>query len=350
MEKRIKSSFAAAHVVYHHVDTTSINRHCPRPGDAAVFRVVEANSELLRDDKGANHTLFTGDLILGVFGNRYATNQIEGYVPEAPATRCQLLSRGGVVGVLASVNHTYKPEIIELELVGYAVDEQGQVANSINWDRLRKSAMRVPSSSARIILSIGSSMDSGKTTTAAYLCAGLEAAGRRAAYIKLTGTAFPKDARYVYDRGASLAVDFAQFGFPSTYLMEESTLLQLHRALLNEVEWMAHPDYIVIEIADGLLQRETEMLLKNHAFMSGIAGVVLSCGDSLGVLSGLHWLEKCGIAPKAVSGLFTASELLVKEVQPHIAYPVLNLADLLDAGVESYFAAASLHERVLHRA
>ena len=177
-------------------------------------------------------------------------------------------------------------------------------------------------------------MDSGKTTTAAYLSAGLSREGHTTAYIKLTGTAYPKDVRRVYDRGADYAIDFTLLGYPSTFNCELEELLDIYQTLVEHVQEAVEPDYIVVEIADGILQRETAMLLGEDRFMQTVHDVVLSCGDSLSVFSALRLMERYGIKPFAVSGLFTASELLIAEVADLIPIPIMRLDDLLYSAVE----------------
>ncbi|MCG8330456.1 MAG: hypothetical protein MI974_22345 [Chitinophagales bacterium] len=71
------------------------------------------------------------------------------------------------------------------------------------------------------------------------------------------------------------------------------------------------------------------MLLQDPTFMSTISDVVLSCGDSLGALAGLNYLQNIGLKPYALSGLFTASGLLVQEVKNKISTPIFKLEDLL---------------------
>jgi len=175
---------------------------------------------------------------------------------------------------------------------------------------------------------LGSSMDSGKTTTAAYLCRGLKAAKKKVAYIKLTGTVFTKDRHFVRDCGAKVALDFSDFGFPSTYMCELDELMDLHYNLLALLESKMSPEYVVIEIADGILQRETEILLKNKSFMKQISHVIFSAADSMGILSGLNLLEQLDAKPFAVSGLFTTAPLLVDEVKTRIEQPILTLETL----------------------
>jgi hypothetical protein len=94
-----------------------------------------------------------------------------------------------------------------------------------------------------------------------------------------------------------------------------------------------NPDYIIMEIADGLLQRETAMLINSPQFMKYVSGVFFSAGDSMSAMHGIYMLEKLGIKILALSGLFTASPLLEREVRENTAYPVLNLNGLEDPNV-----------------
>jgi hypothetical protein len=133
-----------------------------------------------------------------------------------------------------------------------------------------------------------------------------------------------KDAQLAQDMGAAIALDFSHFGFPSTYLCDTPTLLELYQNLLQAVQ-VVGPDVVIIEIADGLLQRETAALLQHPAFMRPIDHVVFSSGDSLGVLGGLQVLRQYGLTPTALSGLITASPLLMQEAQAFTGLPFLDL-------------------------
>lgn len=327
MFPKIKSSFACAQVTRYGWNSDITSTYTPKSGDVGIFRIVDPCDSYVADAKGINRQIFEGDYVMLAFGNRYATNQIEGYVPEYPMPFYHLLARGGVVGVLKSTNATMKTEPAILELVAYATDDAGAVYNTIRQDQI--GAFDESMIRSKIILSIGSAMDSGKTTTAAYLCGGLSKAGHTTAYIKLTGTAFPKDARCVEDRGADFVTDFTHFGYPSTYMTPLTELLDLYGALVEVTQAAVQPEYIVIEIADGILQRETMALLKNTRFMQTVAGVIYSSGDSLGALSSLQLLADWNVHPFALSGLFTASSLLVEEVQPLVQVPILTLEALL---------------------
>ncbi|WP_375583943.1 hypothetical protein [Cyclobacterium xiamenense] len=307
-----------------------------KAGDVGLFMVTEIGKNKMIQTVSRSATLIPGDLVMGAFGNRYATNQFEGYIPDDLKGEFHMLGGAGVIGQVKSM-HQRLDEIgpTKVELVGLYTDERGQIANTIS----RKEQKLIPftgdlAKRTKVVLSLGSSMDSGKTTTAAFLINGLVKKGHTAAYIKLTGTAYPKDANLVFDLGACEAIDFSRYGYPSTYLVSEEKLLNLYESLLRDV-LKKRPDYVVIEIADGILQRETKMLLKNSKFMRSVHQVVFSAGDSLSAVNGFYTLNSWGIQATALAGLFTASPLLVQEVREcldenndHSYLPILNLEQL----------------------
>ncbi len=321
------------------VEDYKINRkikkvYLPKPGDLAVFKVLELGKHTSVQGVNGNNTyIFPGDYIMASFGNRYASDQFEGYVPTKYHREYQILGKGGAIGILESMHAKLEDKgTTNLQLVGYVVDKENEVINAkyMHSDpiKFQPNAER----SYKMILSLGSSMDSGKTTTAGFLCRGLRAAKKKVVYIKLTGTIYTKDRHFARDCGAHGAYDFSNFGFPSTYLCDKAELLNLHETLLAEAE-KHNPDYVIIEIADGLLQKETAMLLGCEEFMNQISDVIFSAADSLGILAGINILGTYGITPFAVSGLFTTSPLLIKEVVPNISQPVLMLEDLGSADI-----------------
>ncbi|HFA48186.1 MAG TPA: hypothetical protein ENJ95_04120 [Bacteroidetes bacterium] len=337
MKFKIKKSFICKNISGHKIEPGLAGTHIPKVGDVALFRVKEIGKHgRLQNYKGKNRLLFPGDYILCAFGHRYATNQLEGYVPASPQEEYHILGQGGVIGIVKSM---YKPleekGPTTLEMIGYAVDENGEVMNTkASKFELARLAQK-NNNRAKVILSVGSAMDSGKTTTAGYLCRGLAMAGHKVAYMKLTGTVYTKDMNFALDCGADAVTDFSAFGFPSTYLCDLPELVRLFHALMHKLE-AAQPEYVVVEIADGLLQRETRKLLKSKSFMREVHDVIFSAGDSLGVVSGLDFLNGCHIKPFAVSGLFTSRPLLVQEVSEYCKADVLSLEDLEDPSVAGY--------------
>ena len=325
----IKKAIICKDVEEFNINSSIKKTHVPKAGDVAVFKVLSTGKhDAIQGVNGNNTYIFEGDYVMLAFGTRYATGQFEGYVPEGYLPRYQILGKGGAVGRLESMNvKLRKVGATDLRLVGYATNTEGKVINTKYMNKsevtFNPKTIRTP----KIILSIGASMDSGKTTTAGYLCRGIMLAKKKVAFIKLTGTVMSKDKSFVRDCGAKIALDFSNAGFPSTYLCDEQEMLNLYEYLLQMTE-VIDPDYIVMEIADGLFQRETAMLLRHKAFMSTISGVMFSCGDSLSAMHGIKLLEDLNQNILGICGLFTISPLLVSEVQEESHYPVFTLSDL----------------------
>lgn len=338
--QNVKKSFVCRNVNDYHINTMLAQHHLPSAGDVAVFEVLNLGKHIrIQTDTEKNRSIFQGDHIMMAFGNRYATSQLHGLIPNETKEVYHILGQGGVCGIIENMNQQYEAVgPTELRLIGYAVNQKNEVINTIPSKKSLNVFDAFAQNKAKLILSIGGSMDSGKTTTAAYLCRGLKRAGKKTAFIKLTGTAYTKDVDYVVDCGADLGLDFTQWGFPSTYLESEETLLNLFETLVHQAEAI-EPDYIVMEIADGLLQRETELLL-NSALMQRVSGVIYSDSSSTGALSGIMMLEKLNISPMAICGSLLKSPLMVAEIQARTEIPVLGLNDLGASTIEAFIQAS----------
>jgi len=327
----MKKSITCKGIEYARIEESITSIYTPRMGDVALFEVIELGKHSsIQSTTGNNCYLFEGDQFLATFGNRYATEQFEGYIPDTPTLELDILGKGGVVGIMKSMHYKFKDiGTTKVKLIGYAVDNNNKVLNSIyhNKERVKFQPELKPANS-KIILSLGCSMDSGKTTSAAYLSRSLMLQGKKVAFIKLTGTHYTKDSHFVRDCGAEMSIDFGYAGYPSTYLVDVPTILDLYQYLLNKVSKI-DPDYIIVEIADGILQRETRALLNHHAFKSTIDYTFFSAVDSLSAIFGIEQLSQLNLRPFAVGGLFTASPLLHKEVADLIDIPVVNLDGIL---------------------
>lgn len=332
--KKVKQSIITKGVENYRINK-DINRiYVPKAGDLAVFEILSIGKhKRVQGTNGNNINLFPGDKVLMAFGTRYATNQFEGYVPNDYQDVYQILGGGGIVGILESMHVKFEDVgPTEVKLIGYAVDENNDVINS-TYNSIEK----VPFSACSkknydIYLSVGASMDSGKTTTAGYFCRGLMLSGKKVAYIKLTGTAYTKDKGFVRDAGAEITLDFSDCGFPSTYLVETENVLDIFATLTKKIEEeIPDLDVLVVEIADGVVQKETFDLLSHEKFMSNINGVILSCPDSLSAAGGIDILAKINITPVVVGGLFTASPLMVREVEALTDLPIYTLLDFTES-------------------
>jgi hypothetical protein len=330
LKTRIKKSYICRQVDSWSLQTDISADYHPQVGDVGVFEILHIGKHHnIQGDSKRNVAIIEGDHIMAAFGTRYATAQFEGYVPGHINQELHILGAGGTIGVMESMHDKYEDiGPTKLRMIGLAVDRKGKVINTkviMQHEMIPFSG--AAASATKVILSLGSSMDSGKSTSAAYLVHGLKKAGLNVAYIKLTGTVYTKDSDLAWDLGADVVADFGDYGFPSTYLCTNEELLSLYETLLAKV-LPYQPDYIIMEIADGLYQRETKMLLTDYQFTSTIDRVIFSAGDSLAAINGVHLLNKWGIHPTLLSGLFTAAPLLIKEVKENTHVPVFTIEEL----------------------
>ncbi len=294
----------------------------PQPGDVALTRLetIGKNATLELTD-GRRCALHEGDLLAVVFGNRYATLQFEGYA-RADGDRCDLLSMGGLCGVVKS-KHATAAEPSKLRLLGAVGDANGRPLQLRNFAVAQKSVVEQP----RIIVVCGSSMDAGKTYTAVSLIIGLRRQGYRVAGVKLTGTAAGRDTWSMLDAGACVALDFVDGGFPSTYLCPLEELLDLYRMLIAHAA-SQNAAWVVVEIADGLLQKETAELLQTSSFTKTVDAWMVATNDALGAVAGVSLLHDRGISPVAISGRVSMSPLSSREVEAATNLPCLNAREL----------------------
>jgi hypothetical protein len=280
----------------------------PQPGDVALARLERiGKNTTLELANGRRCTLHEGDLLAVVFGNRYATQQFEAYA-RANGDCCDLLSMGGMCGLVES-KHESVAEPSKLRLLGAIGDAE---ACSV---RLRSFALApITAQQPRVIVVCGSSMDSGKTHTTMSLIIGLRRQGLRVGGLKLTGSPAGRDTWSILDAGACVALDFVDGGYASTYLCTLEALLALHRLLINHAASQG-AEWVVVEIADGLLQRETAGLLQDSRFRAGVDAWVFAATDPLAASGGVCMLRGWGIEPVAVSGLVSMSPLSIHEAQ-----------------------------------
>ena len=281
----------------------------PKAGDIALAKLEKiGKNATLELANGRRCNLHEGDLLAVVFGNRYATLQFEGYA-KSNGPYCDLLSMGGLCGLVES-KHAKAADPSKLSLVGAIGDVHEHPLN------LREFALSLVHSPVQphVIVVCGTSMDAGKTHTVMSLIMGLRKQGHQVAGIKLTGTATGKDTWNMLDAGACVALDFVDGGFPSTYLTSLDELLNLYGLLISRAG-AAGASWVVVEIADGLLQCETAALLQHPGFATRVDAWVFAAGDPLAAAGGVGVLRSWGIEPLAISGVASMSPLGMRETQ-----------------------------------
>lgn len=292
----------------------------PEVGDLVLAEITKIGAHTrLEGRDGQRQTLFVGDRIVGVLGHRYAPDQFEGYVG-TDGDLLHVLSVAGVVG-LVRTRHSKMGGPTRLRLEGYLRDLHGQRVNTRRY--APPVPVPAPRASVPTVAVVGTMMNAGKTTTATGIIHGAARRGLVVGAAKITGTASGKDVCLMRDAGAARAIDFTMCGWPSTYLCSagelEEILLTLYASLLK-----VHPDLIVFEFADGVIQRETALLLRSPALRLLLSGVVLAAGDAMGAEAAASRLRALDLPVLAISGRTSMSPLLVAETETVTQLPCLT--------------------------
>lgn len=299
-------------------------------GDVVLARVHKLGQHVrIERDDSRRASLFEGDEILVAYGHRYAPDQFEAQVPMHLGLT-NLAAAGGVAGSVLSA-HGNMAEPTEIEPIGLLADAGGVVT----LQRCAPLGMTTPDEflarprvgAPPVIAVLGTSMNSGKTTTVASIVRGLTAAGLDVGAGKVTGTGAGGDPWLFGDSGAHAVLDFTHFGYPSTYLLDHGEIRSLLVSVIGEL-WATGPDVIVLEIADGLFQRETAGLIEDPLLTDLVDKIVFAAGEALGAIAGLEILTRKGLPPVAVSGRLTASPLATLEATEAVDVPVLGIDEL----------------------
>lgn len=290
----------------------------PAVGDAVVVRVDRIGHHRHIETEGERRLrLYEGDRLVGVFGNRYATDVYEGRVLDV--RKLHLLTTSGLIGTVTSRNREVgRPTTVTF--LGYLADAQG---HRINTKRLRLQPPPQLSLSPDIVLVVGTGMSTGKTTVMRKILRAMATRGVRVAGCKLTGSASPRDLYEMKATGAVLATDFSDYGFPSTYGESLDELIRLMDQM-GSACGRAGAEIAMIEIADGLMQPETRMLLESAEIRRRVRGVVVAATCSSSLLFATEFLRKLGHEVWAASGLITNSPLFVREFTERSPIPVVS--------------------------
>ncbi len=337
--KSAKRAFSTRNVPFDLLALDLIDDRAPVAGDLVLARVDGIGShQRIELPCGRKAQLFVGDEILLAYGNRYAPDQYEAYVPE-DLSPCHMVAAGGVAG-RAECWHDKLAGPTAISPIGLvarnAPDGTRQPVNLADHALLRQLPLgRQPA----LFAVFGTAMNAGKTTTAAGLVKGLAAAGLTVGALKITGTAAGGDLWLMKDSGAQWALDFTDAGFATTFGADPAAIL---RGADNLIETLGARgcDAVVLEIADGLLQTETAAIAAERAFTARLTGTFFAAGDAMGAVDGAAKLAAHGHRLLGVSGAMTRSPLAIREARAATGLPVLTLGELMDPTVAISFLAA----------
>ncbi len=189
-----------------------------------------------------------GDLIVGALGDRAATLALVGsWRDVGEDLGIDMLTAAGLFGRITS-----KSSFVNWPMrVAYL----GHVRVGGRKARMRDYVSPVPlrELDAPLVLVIGTSMSSGKTTSCRVLVAELKRRGLTVTGVKLTGVGRYRDVLSMSDAGADHVFDFVDAGLPSTVCPAE----EYREAITGLLSRMAatKPDVMVVEAGASPLER-----------------------------------------------------------------------------------------------
>lgn len=295
-----------------------------QPGDMILGVVMSiGNHRRIQLPSGRRSTLYPGDIVALPCAARYAPDQFEG-LAEIDPDGCDMLAGGGCVGRMVKQNERIKSPT-RIQPLGRITGPDGRVLNTKDFAlEARQTEPTIPT-----ICVIGTSMNSGKTTATVALSHGLTLAGWRVAALKGTGTGSFGDYNEYVDTGAEYVADFTDVGMATTYLEPMDRVRRgIDRLLVEAGEQGC--DIAVMELADGIFQKETAALLADPVARLRISGFVFACGDAIAAAGGVAHLAKLGIQPMTLTGMLSCSPMAVQEAEAETGVDVMTRAQLLD--------------------
>ncbi len=275
---------------------------------------------------GRMSKLKRGDRIVVALGERMALKGFVGRLPKKlrPGDALHLLNLGGVSGECTSANKHEVGEPLRIKILG-AVARNGKPLNI--GDAVLFKPENALTASTPLIITTGTSMDSGKTTVAAEMTKTLTRLGMKLAGTKLTGVGMQRDIYKMMDYGVREAVSFVDAGITSTANIDAELVKKIARGAINHLS-QSNPDAIMIEFGDGVMGRYGVREILSDADIRGNVYLHIGCaGDPVGAVK-LH--EECqalGVPLDIIAGPVTDNSVgqeLVREATNLVTYNAFN--------------------------
>lgn len=309
-------------------------------GDYVVCEVVGRPGPLyqIEEPSGRMCQVFDGDIVIGVFGKRAATLEGVGDWRDIEDDMAlHALTSAGLFGKATSVSPLLPP-FMQLTYKGHVVRGR-KVTMGLFCTHRDPVDLTIP-----VVLLIGTSMSSGKTTSGRVIVHELKRRGLKVAAAKLTGAARYRDMLSLGDAGADNIFDFVDVGLPSTVCPPDEFEIAV-RQLLTLVSTTG-PDILVAEAGASPLEPYNGSLAMD-VIDKNVRMLVLCASDPYAVMGVQHAF---GRQPDLVCGPAANTEAAVELVRKLCGVPALNLLrqssrgelnQLLDKNLGPFLSARS---------
>jgi hypothetical protein len=287
-------------------------------GDYVVGEVISPSGKapIIELTTGRMVEVLDGDLVIGAFGLRRATLEVVGDWQHIEADgRMEALTEGGLFGKATSVSfmvHNLPPLLYR----GHLVREGIKV-----WMKDFVPNVPVVPYQCPTIMIIGTSMSSGKTTTARVIIHELTRAGLKVVGTKLAGAGQYHDILTMRDAGAEKIYDFVDVGLPSSVCDSEEYRVSL-RKLLSLIA-AEKPELVVAEVGASPFEPYNGSIVLEE-IKEQIACTVMCASDPYAVV-GVS--QSFGLTPDVISGIVTDTSAGVELVEKLTGVPAVTISD-----------------------
>ncbi|MCB1681497.1 MAG: hypothetical protein H6858_01475 [Rhodospirillales bacterium] len=287
--------------------------------DKSVYNEIELPS-------GRMSKIKKGDIIAVALGQRMALKGFVGRLPSSlrPGDVIHLLNFGGVAGECLSANVKEVGDPLRIRVLG-AIVRKGEILN------IGQKALFAPKKKMKsdipLIITTGTSMDSGKTTVAIEVVKTLTRMGMKLAGAKLTGVAALRDLYKMQDYGVYNSVSFVDAGITSTANIPDEDMKDVVRGALDYLS-DDEPDAIMIEFGDGLMGRYgVNAVLQMKEIQENVRLHIGCASDPVGAIGLARECKRIGIPIDVISGPVTDNQVgktIVKEELGVLVYNAFN--------------------------
>ena len=301
-------------------DTGILDRADWATGDFVVGRVVgERNRVHACETKSGRMTeVVRGDLLIGALGRRAAT--LEGVGDWRAVTddlRLEALTSAGLLARATSTSPML-PDLMELDYLGHVM-RQGRKLNMTDFVApAPPRKLEIP-----VILLIGTSMSSGKTTAGQVIIRALKYLGVDAVGAKLSGAARYRDILRFRDAGARCILDFVDVGLPSTVCSEARFRPAFELMLAKIAAWEAQ--VLVAEAGASPLEPYNGATVVEY--LRDLARFTVLCASDPYAVLGVQTAYGDGLQADLVSGPAANTSAAIRLVGELSGLRALNLLD-----------------------
>ncbi len=296
-------------------DVTALPRSDWATGDYVLCEVCGRPGPLYNIERPSGRLchVFDGDLVVGAFGVRAATLEgVGGWQDIDDDGALHALTGAGLFGKATSVSPML-PSLMDLKYQGHLTRDAKLTMQGFC------ATVDVTPFDMPVVLLIGTSMSSGKTTSGRVIVHELSRMGLKVAAAKLTGAARFRDMLSWKDAGATHVFDFVDVGLPSTVCPPEEFAVALDQ-LLSKIS-STGADVLVAEAGASPLEPYNGSVAM-EMIDSSVKMLVLSASDPYAVQGVQHAFSR---EPDLVCGPASNTDAAVKLVAKMCGVPALNL-------------------------